>query len=99
MVTRKNRDRILKWVADDVPIRWIAKNTGLTVSKVEAIVAQEEQRQAKEARSSGTSPRNSTARSNPQRVRNQRPRQGVIMRSEHVTINGRVGKISKCGKA
>lgn len=50
MVSKRNRDRILKWVADDVPIRWIAKNTGLTVSEVEAIVAQKEQRQAMEKR-------------------------------------------------
>lgn len=51
MVSKRNRDRILKWVKDGVPIRWIAKNTGLTVSEVEAIVAQEEQQQARETRS------------------------------------------------
>ena len=51
------------------------------------------------ARTHTTQVVSSTAKSNPQRVRNQRPRQGVIMRSEHVTINGGVGKISKCGKA
>lgn len=49
MVSKRNRDRILRWVADDVPIRWIAKNTGLRPEEIELIVAQEEQRQAREA--------------------------------------------------
>lgn len=44
MVTKRNRDRILKWVADGVPIDWIAKNVGLQTVEVELIVAQEERK-------------------------------------------------------